>query len=148
MKKKIILTILLAACIGIIFKARYRPLIHPYAQEYLPGTGNIQGNVNVDRWLAYGPSFSIGADADGYAVFKDPDAALKLAKEVFKDGIDLLKQTKNLPELTKYTYTKYYIDTTGESYGTGEKGKQIQELQGFLDIYENSYSKFYSRELK
>ena len=121
----------------------YKPIIHPCTQEYLPGTGNIKGNVNVEKWLAYGEEFAIRVDVDGYAVFKDPEAALKSAKSIFADAIADIRAQNDAPSsLTKYTYQYYYVDVTGDIRGNA---KEIREFQGFLDIYENSYSEYYSR---
>ena len=47
-----------------------------YSQEYVAGTGNIKGDVDVKYYESHGEEFAIGANRQGYAVFKDPRAAM------------------------------------------------------------------------
>lgn len=36
-----------------------------YTQEYISGTGNIKGDVDIEKWEALGEEFAIGANKDG-----------------------------------------------------------------------------------
>ena len=47
-------------------------IINPSVQEYAAGQGNIKGNVPVEEYISISEDFAIGADKNGYAVFKDP----------------------------------------------------------------------------
>ena len=65
-------------------------IINPSVQEYMAGQGNIKGNVPVEEYISISEDFSIGADENGYAVFKDPEKALDKLMELYSDGINLI----------------------------------------------------------
>ena len=55
---------------------------NPYVREYAAGEGNMKGDVDAKSFYDRDVRFEIGATADGYAVFKDPDAAREQARFV------------------------------------------------------------------
>ena len=44
--------------------------------EYVAGSNNVKGDVDVKYFSDKGEAFDIGANKNGYAVFKDPQAAM------------------------------------------------------------------------
>lgn len=112
---------------------------HPYVQEYTPGEGNIQGNVDVDYFLERDERFAIGADEDGMAVFKNPDEAFDALVENYSAGIALIQEEYDLEELTREDYTAYSNLGWQVTTGTPEEKEQAAFVSGFFDIYENSY---------
>ena len=60
---------------------------YPYTQEYEVGQGNIKGNVDIASFIAIDESFEIGANKDGYAVFKSPENAFEILLEKYDMGI-------------------------------------------------------------
>ncbi len=113
----------------------------PYTQEYVAGQGNIKGSVDIDFYSEIDERFSIGANKDGYAVFKDPDAAYKALLEKYSDGIKLIQNEFGLDELNKYNYFMYKAYGWQTTTGTAEEKKQAKFISGFFDIYEDSYLK-------
>lgn len=77
---------------------------HPYEQEYIAGQGNIKGNVNTEDFYARDERFSIGATKDGYAVFKDPEAAYDALLENYSDGLNLIQAEYNLEGVSSGNY--------------------------------------------
>lgn len=112
---------------------------HPDVQEYVAGQGNIKGNVPVEEYISISEDFAIGADKDGYAVFKNPEKALATLLELYSDGINLIQTEFDLEPLSEENYNWYKV--YGLQITTGaEKEKQEAAFVGkFLDIYENSY---------
>lgn len=77
-----------------------------YVQEYEPYTGNIKGNVDVEYYLEHGEEFEIGADVNGYAVFKNPILAFATLKSEYKEGIEIIQKEYNLMPLTQHHFRK------------------------------------------
>lgn len=59
----------------------------------MAGQGNIKGNVPVEEYVSISEDFAIGADKNGYAVFKDPVKALDKLMELYSDGINLIQKS-------------------------------------------------------
>jgi len=78
-----------------------------YTQEYIVGTGNIRGEVNIAKFLEYSEDFAIGANQYGYAVFKNPEKAFKTLKREFAKGIKCIQKEFNLLPFSKLTYKMY-----------------------------------------
>lgn len=112
---------------------------YPYTKEYEPGTGNIKGDVDVESFEKISGKFAIGANADGYAVFKDPDAAFVEMEKRYADGIKRIQEEFDLQPLTKINYISY--ENLGCQVTTGTEDEQMQAafVSGFLDIYGSSY---------
>ena len=112
---------------------------YPSVQEYVAGQGNIKGNVPVAEYISISEDFAIGANKDGYAVFKDPEKALAKLLELYSDGINLIQTTHNLEQLSVDSCGDYKIYGSQITTGTEEKQQQAIFVGKFLDIYENSY---------
>lgn len=116
---------------------------HPYVQEYVVGQGNIKGSISVDEYTSISEDFAIGADKDGYAVFKDPEKALAKLLELYSDGIKLIQTEFDLEPLSYDTcdaYKEYGWQITAfGTQGTAEEREQVVFVEKFIDIYENSY---------
>lgn len=113
---------------------------HPYTQEYIAGQGNIQGDVNVESFLAASEDFAIGADENGKAVFKDPIKALDTLKELYAPELKRVQEHNGLGSLTYSNYPSYALATM-EPEGTlnEEDLERILFVGSFFDIYENSF---------
>lgn len=110
-----------------------------YSQEYIPGTSNIKGNVDIDYFKEKGEEFEIGANRYGNAVFKNPSKAFKKLKKDYQKGIALIKKEYNLADLTKdnsnlYKTYRWQVETSDE-----ESKKEAKFVTRFMDIYENSF---------
>lgn len=71
-----IVVIIVAACLA-AFLTRKVYTRNYYTQEYTAGTKGIKGNVNVSKFTDVSEDFAIGANSNGYAVFKNPSKAFK-----------------------------------------------------------------------
>jgi len=114
---------------------------YPSVQEYVMGQGNIKGNVPVSEYTSISEDFAIGADKDGYAVFKDPNKAFTKLTELYVDGINLIQTEFDLEPLTEQNYEWYKTYGAQVTAGTPEQQEQARFVGKFLDIYENSFSK-------
>ena len=108
-----------------------------YTQEYISGTGNIKGDVDIEKWEALGEEFAIGANKDGYAVFKNPRKAMNAICSDFKAGIRAMQQ-EGAPMGFRSNYSSY-IDYELAVSGDAETNRQANIVAGFVDIYENSF---------
>lgn len=112
---------------------------YPATQEYVAGQGNIKGNVNVQKFEAISEDFAIGANAAGYAVFKNPGKAWDTFVEKYADGIALVQKEYTLLPLTSKRYEMYLVYGWQAYHGTEEEKEQAHFVSSFLDIYDNSY---------
>ena len=111
-----------------------------YTQEYVPGTGNIKGDVDKNAWESRGEAFAIGANKDGYAVFKNPREAMNAICRDYKDGIKALRKA-GAPWGFLLNYPAYIC--YDEAVPTNSKDKeQTVVVAGFVDIYENSFDPY------
>jgi len=136
-----IVLVLLAGllCLSLAACASDNEISNPWTQEYVSGQGNIRGNVDTADFLARDERFEIGADQDGYAVFKDPEAALTALEEKYAAGIELIREEFGLEEFGEKTYEDYKTYGWQVTTGTEEEREQAGFVTGFLDIYENSF---------
>lgn len=111
----------------------------PYEQEYVAGQGNIKGNINTEDYYARDERFSIGATKDGYAVFKDPEAAYDALLENYSDGVKLIQEEYSLEDISQYNYQNYKIYGWQVTTGTEDAQEQAHFVSSFFDIYENSF---------
>lgn len=109
-----------------------------YTQEYIPDTGNIKGHVDTDKWEALGKEFVIGANKDGYAVFKNPRKAMAAICRDYKDGIRAM-QKEGAPMGFRRNYGAY-VDYDLTVSGDSETKRQANIVASFVDIYENSFA--------
>ena len=127
----LILLFSLAACGG--------KSVHLCTQEYIPGQGNIQGNVNTADFLERDERFAIGATKDGVAVFMDPDGVYQALTEKYADGLALIRQEKGLMPVSARNYQAYKTYGWQVTTGSQEAQEQARFISRFFDIYENSY---------
>lgn len=140
MKKVIILiSILLTVTIGfVIYKKIYNPDLK-YSQEYVVGEGNIKGNVDVNLFESKSSDFLIGANKNGYAVFKNPSKAFKRLKMDYSKGLNLIQKEFDLKKLSQFNYKQYGIYGIQVTTGTEEEKNEAKFISLFMDIYENSF---------
>lgn len=114
-------------------------ITHPYVQEYVPGQGNIKGNVSTEDFMERDARFEIGADKDGYAVFKNPDEAYNALLENYADGLSLIQKERKLGAISKKNYADYQIYGFQVTTGSEDSQQQAHFISRFFDIYENSF---------
>lgn len=136
-KKIVIVVIIVAACI-VAFFARKVYTRNYYTQEYTAGTKGIKGNVNVNKFTDISEDFAIGANSNGYAVFKNPSKAFKTFEKMYADDIQSLKDEFGLKDFNKKTYHDYMTYGWQSNVGTDEEKQNKKFISSFLDIYENS----------
>lgn len=117
----------------------YRGIPYPYTQEYEAGQGNIKGNVDTERFSAADGRFAIGANENGYAVFKEPEQAFEALCEKYADGISRIQRDFGLEPLTPDNYADYKTYGWQVKSGTDAEKDQAAFVTDFLDIYENSF---------
>lgn len=111
---------------------------HPWVQEYAAGEGNIRGGVDAVRFLEIDERFEIGADEDGWAVFKDPAAALGALEEKYGQGLRAIQREFGLMPV-KWDAQSYKTYGWQVTTGTPEEREQARFVTQFMDIYENSF---------
>ena len=136
-KKIVIVVIIVAACLAAFF-ARKVYTRNYYTQEYTAGTKEIKGNVNVSKFTDISEDFAIGANSNGYAVFKNPSKAFKTFEKMYADDIQSLKDEFGLKDFNKKTYHDYMTYGWQSNVGTDEEKQNKKFISSFLDIYENS----------
>ncbi len=108
-----------------------------YCREYVAGE-KVKGDVDVEYFEAHGEAFEIGANRYGYAVFKDPRAAMDCICKEYKDGLALMRQEWGCPPFFRFQYHGYSIG--GSGVDSGKKGAdQVDFILSFLGIYQNSF---------
>ncbi len=116
-------------------------IVNPWVQEYIPGTGNILGSVDKEKYESISEDFAIGADRYGRAVFKNPYKAYDAFVELYAEGIALIREEHNLPAMTSKRYSVYKHYGWQITTGSAEAQAQANFVSKFLDIYENSFDK-------
>jgi len=134
----IILAVIACVVVAICFLTNpITSVRNPWVQEYVPGAEGIRGSVNTEKYESISEDFAIGADQYGRAVFKDPHKAYDTLLLLYADGIDLIQKEFHLPPLSHATIDLY------KTYGwqTTTNLSAASFVSGFLDIYENSFTK-------
>ncbi len=135
----IIILIILAITIFMVFHVlSISKIKYPYVQEYIVGTGNIKGKVDVEYFKKYGDAFEIGATKEGFAVFKNPKLAFKTLKKQFKDEIKEIKKEYDLGNLSQLNYDEYVAALRADG--------SYSPVYHILNIYENSFEEMVSYE--
>ncbi len=138
--KKLIALVCVLGLVGFGQSESNSPTIqYPSVQEYVAGQANIKGNVPVEEYISISEDFAIGANKDGYAVFKDPEKALAKLLVLYSDGIALIQTAYNLEPLSVDNFGDYKVYGSQVTIGTEEEQRQAVFVGKFLDIYENSY---------
>ena len=112
-----------------------------YCQEYVAGEHNMKGNVDTKRFTDISNQFSIGANAYGYAVFKNPEGALEELQKEYSLGIKLIQTQFHLKPLSQDDYELYGTYGSQVTDGTSEEQSEAAFVSEFMDIYENSFTK-------
>lgn len=145
MKKRIVLILALTCVLDLVScsqnEGKSPEIQYPYVQEYVAGQGNIKGSVPIEEYTSISEDFAIGANKNGYAVFKDPEKALAKLLELYSEGIKLIQTAYDLDSLSADNYSDYKIYGSQITTGTKEEQQQAIFVGKFLDIYENSYIK-------
>ncbi|MCI2062972.1 MAG: hypothetical protein LKJ83_09460 [Eubacteriaceae bacterium] len=145
MKKKAIVIIIAAVLVvsGITVCYRIDFNLDPnlnYTHAYVVGNKNVKGKVDVKYFSDKGKAFDIGANKNGYAVFKDPKGAMNKVISDYGDGIKQVREEKGLSALSFFrkSYDKYKDYDATVSSGTSAAKEQAAFVSSFVDIYENS----------
>lgn len=112
-----------------------------YTQIYISEDENIKGDVDINKFGKINIDFDIGANKYGYAVFKNPNKAIKRLKKDYSKGIKLIQKEFNLLPLNNFTYKDYKTYGWQVTTGTDEEKEQARFVTSFMDIYENSFSR-------
>ncbi|MEG0836177.1 MAG: M56 family metallopeptidase, partial [Christensenellaceae bacterium] len=134
---------IIAIGVGLMTNSSNKPIISPYVQEYIPGQGNIRGNVDIESYEKISPDFAVGAEKYGVAVFKNPHKAFETFEQLYAEGIAYIQKSNNLRPLSQNYYNAYKTYGWQMTGGTKEELSQAEFVSGFLDIYENSFLKQY-----
>ena len=131
----------IAGVLAILFLAllQVRFVRYPYVQEYTVGAENIKGEVDADRFAEINAAFAIGANENGYAVFKTPNRAFWVLQQQYGKGIRAIQREFWLLPLTQLNYKAYMTYGSQTTKGTAEEIKQAGFVSAFFDIYENSF---------
>ena len=125
----------------VLIKKGYLPDLNlGYTQRYESGKDYLKGAVNYDYFEKISMDFEIGANKYGYAVFKNPNKALKRLKKNYSRGIKAIQKEFNLLPLTNLNFRQYGTYGWQLTNGTDEEKKQARFVSSFFDIYENSYN--------
>lgn len=133
----LILLYLIAVGIWAMFKNSEIP--YPSVQEYVAGQGNIKGNVKVEKFTSISENFAIGANRDGYAVFKDPYKAFDTFVVLYEKGINRTQEEYGLSDISYTNYADYKHWGWYLKWATDKEREQGYFIVEFLDIYENSF---------
>lgn len=137
----IIFVIILSAITAFIYK-KYPKYSKDkeYVREYVIGDVGIKGSVNVTQF-GDDSAYEIGADKDGYAVFKNPNKAFEQMKTDYAKGIAAIKEEYKPGKLSRWNfriYQQYGCQLTKtEDTETVNQGFRVSQI---LDIYENSFN--------
>ncbi len=111
-----------------------------YSQEYLAGTGNCRGNVDVEYFESLGPEFAIGANRDGYAVFKNPRAVMWAIYRDYRPGLKVLMENGLYFPVFGVVVQGCTSGLSMDLKSSSTEGlKQAKQICGIMDIYENSF---------
>lgn len=110
----------------------------PYCQEYVPGAEGMMGEVDVSYFEEKSTHYAIGANSDGYAVFKSPNEAFREMKATNRAGIRLIRMENHLfYPLTPITYQMFAKYGWQVTSGSEKAQEQARFISQFLDLYEN-----------
>lgn len=143
-KKTAFWLVLAAATVCIILAAALltnpgTAIRNPAVQEYTPGAPGIQGSVDKAAFESLSESYAIGTDRNGRAVFKDPFAAFDTMTTQCADGLALMRETFELPPITRRDFDSYKVYGFQAIDGSEQAREQASFVTRFLDIYENSF---------
>ncbi len=137
----ILLAVLVCAVTAVCFLTDPVTVRNPWVREYEPGAEDCIGNVDKMLYESISADFAIGADKYGRAVFKDPEKAFETMKELYADGIALIREEQDLGTLSRRNYVLYKKFGWQVTTGTALERDQAAFVTRFLDIYENSFTR-------
>jgi len=110
-----------------------------YVREYIIGDTGIKGSVDVTKF-GTDSAYEIGADKDGYAVFKNPNKAFAQMKIDCAKGIEAIRKEYIFLPLSRWNMERYkdygwQLTKTKDEEAIAQAGK----VSGIMDIYENSF---------
>jgi len=113
-----------------------------YVKEYIIGQTGIKGAVDITN-IGNNSAYEIGANKEGYAVFKNPNKAFTQMKIDFPKGIAAIQKEYKLGTLSRWNYDRYgvYGWQLTETNDT-EAVAQAFKVTKFMDIYENSFDDY------
>lgn len=132
----------IAACLAVAACFLTDPLpmiVNPWVREYAPGTGNIQGNVDREKYESVSEDFAIGADKNGKAVFKEPYKAFDTFVRLYSEGIAWVGKKNHLAPISPSDYIAYKTYGWQTYCDSEEMREQVLFISSFLDVYENSF---------
>lgn len=132
-------SLLLCVVTAICFLTGPIRIRNPYVREYVTGSGDILGHVDMEKYESISENFAIGADQYGRAVFKNPFAAFRTMKKLYGDGLQLIRDTYHLPPISHWNYHLYQLYGWQVTSGSELERQQASFVSGFLDLYENSF---------
>ena len=141
-------TVVLCAAVAVCFAFdRADRIRSPWVQEYVPGQGNIRGNVDTEKYLAVSEDFAIGAAKNGTAVFKDPKQAFATLQRLYPDAIEHIQNEFGLDDFAD-NWQDYKVLGMQVTSGSEQERERARFVAGFLDIYENSFLKENSTDVR
>jgi hypothetical protein len=136
--------LLLASILVIVYGTNEKKSLL-YSAEYV--AQGQEETVDVQYFEMHGEAFAIGANSQGKAVFKDPEAALEALKTDYQTGVNLIKDEFKLAELTDKSYKEYLKKGKKVSGGSENARKQAEFVVDFLEVYDNSFADDYNIKL-
>lgn len=137
----VFLLFLFVFAVMILIRSSYNDSALRYTQEYIAGTGNIKGDVKIEKFLAENEAFAIGANSYGYAVFKDPARAFQVLQSNYQRGIQLIEKEFQLESLSYKNFDLYMQYGWQVTTGSKLEKEQAAFVTSFMDIYKNSFRK-------
>lgn len=119
---------------------------NPWVQEYEPGGEGMQGQVDKAAFEQISPDFAIGADAQGWAVFKEPYKAFDTFVRLYAEPLERIQQAFGLSAITRDNYKDYLLYGWQLETDSEEQRQQNAFVTSFLDIYQNSFTVTVSAE--
>jgi len=150
MKKRYRIIGLIAVCIiflsvpaGIIYwKYPKYDKNKEWVREYIIGQTGIKGTVDITR-IGNDSAYEIGANKQGYAVFKNPNKAFAKMKIDLSQGIAAIQKEYSLLPLSRWNYDIYGVYGWQLTKTTdAEVIAQAWKVTSFMDIYDNSFDEY------
>ena len=138
----IIILVIFSIYIGKITLVKYGYLPNEelkYVKRY-EYNDEIKGHVDYHKFESISLDFEIGANKYGYAVFKNPDKALKRLKKNYSKGINAIKKEFHLLPLSIFNFREYGTYGWQLTIGSSEEKEEARFVTSFFDIYENSFN--------
>ena len=142
-KWHMILALVLCAIAAVCFLTDPAPSIrNPWVRDYIIGGDGILGTVDKEVFESVSQDFAIGADRYGRAVFRDPHKAFATFRELYAQGLELIREENGLAPISNQNFDVYKKFGWQVTSGTEEAQAQARFVTRFLDIYENSFDDY------